>query len=163
MKKLMNITAVALVCGLFATAMADWWINGDGTGFVGKGDVQSVYGWNDHDLQENAGLVMFRAYVDEVSEVSWACTNTNNNNTQVRTRTTTTSGESDLLHEIRFNPLGHVTGFNLLGWNGTPNFVTETEGPPLNSCPAGPWVLTTPAGAPVVISGSSGGQVSIDA
>jgi hypothetical protein len=159
----MNATAVALICGIFATAMADWWINGDGTGFVGKGDVQSVYGWNDHDLQANAGLVMFRASVMEVSEVSWVCTNSNNNNTQVRTRTTTSSGASDLLHEIRLNSQGHVTGFNLLGWAGVPNFTTTHDGPPLNSCPSGPWSLTQPAGAPTIISNESTGQVSIDA
>ena len=163
MKKITYISAVVVACGLVATAFAHWWINGDGTGFVGKGDVQSVYGWNDHDLQENAGLVMFRGSSLEVSQVSWACRNSNNNNLQVRSRTTTTSASSGLSHEIRFNPMGHVTGFNLLGWTGTPNITVVHDGPPINSCPSGPWFLETPAGAPTVISNESTGQVSIDA
>lgn len=61
MNRFFAITSVAFACVIFTTAFADWWINGDGTGFVGKGDVQSVYGWNDADMQANAGSVTFRA------------------------------------------------------------------------------------------------------
>jgi len=162
MNRFFTITAVAFACVIFTTAFADWWINGDGTGFVGKGDVQSVYGWNDADLQANAGSVSFRANLTEVSEVSWVCTNSNNGNTQERSRITTLEAIGNLLHAIRYNPLGHVTGFDLLGWDGTPAGSSSTEGPPLNSCPAGPWSLTQPAGEPVIITTSSTGEVSID-
>ena len=34
-----------------------------GTGFVGKGDVQSAFGWNNPQLQANAGAVAFRYVV----------------------------------------------------------------------------------------------------
>ena len=62
-----------------------------GTGFVGKGDVQLVYGWNNQALQTNALNVQFRANSEVVTEVSWVCTNSNNEHTQERARTTTNS------------------------------------------------------------------------
>jgi hypothetical protein len=42
-----------------------------GTGFVGKGDVQTAFGWNNKQLQDNAGLVQFRATT--TSETTWTC------------------------------------------------------------------------------------------
>ena len=47
-----------------------------------------------------------------------------------------------------------ITGFNLNGYVGDPVVTSSssTEGPPLNSCPSGPWTLTTAAGDPVEVS-----------
>ncbi|MFN3514759.1 MAG: hypothetical protein ACK41C_17070 [Phenylobacterium sp.] len=132
-----------------------------GTGFVGKGDVQLVYGWNNKALQDNAGSVQFRANATTVTEVSWICTNSNNEQTQERARTTTTEVQGVVTSVARER--NQITGFNLNGYSGTPTQSSETEGPPLNSCPSGPWTLTTPAGAPEVVGGGADGlEVSTD-
>src|ERR671919_607566 len=69
----------------------------DGTGFVGKGDVQLVYGWNNKALQDNAGAVQFRA--NSVSETTWTCSrpapipsNPDREIVQERSSETTTQG-----------------------------------------------------------------------
>jgi hypothetical protein len=124
-----------------------------GTGFVGKGDVQLVMGWNNKQLQDNAGSVEFQAVSAVVTEVSWTCTNSNNDNIQERARTTTTS-IAEVVNGIA-RDRNQITGFNLMGYSGTPTTSSATEGNPLNSCPSGPWSLTTPAGDPEVISSSS--------
>jgi hypothetical protein len=132
-----------------------------GNGFVGKGDVQLVYGWNNKALQDNAEVVQFRANSEVVTEVSWTCTNSNNQNTQERERTTTTTLQG-LVESAARDKKNQVTGFFLEGFDGEPTDSSETEGNQLNSCPSGPWSLTTPAGDPEVISTSGGLQVSID-
>lgn len=132
-----------------------------GVGFAGKGDVQLVFGWNNKALQTDAGVVEFRAMSSVVTERSWICTNSNNDNTQERERTTTTSIAG--LVESVARERNQITGFNLTGYDGTPTVSPPTtDGPPLNSCPNGPWNLTTPAGDPVVVSETSTLQVSIN-
>jgi hypothetical protein len=95
-----------------------------------------------------------------VKEVSWEYTNSNNEVIQQRaqTTTTTTQGLVDSIARVKTQ----ITGFNLTGYTGTPTETEETDGPPLNSCPSGPWTLTSPAGDPVVISTESHVQVSTD-
>jgi hypothetical protein len=132
-----------------------------GAGFVGKGDVQLVYGWNNKALQDNAGSVQFRATSTVVTERSWVCTNDNNQTTQERERTTTTSIQGVLDEIARVK--NQITGFNLTGYDGTPTESPPvTDGPPLNSCPMGPWTLTTPAGDPVPVSSTTVVEVSIN-
>ncbi|HSK25425.1 MAG TPA: hypothetical protein VK894_00765, partial [Jiangellales bacterium] len=46
-----------------------------GEGFVGKGDVQLALGYNNKQLQDNAGSLEFAAVSEVVTEVSWICTN----------------------------------------------------------------------------------------
>jgi hypothetical protein len=132
-----------------------------GTGFVGKGEVQEAFGWNNRMLQQYADDVEFRSASKVITEVSWICTNTNNDNIQERERTTTTS-IAGLLETVA-RERNQVTGFILDGYDGDPVGGTpETEGPALNSCPSGPWTLTTPAGDPELVSSTSSLQVSID-
>jgi hypothetical protein len=134
-----------------------------GTGFIGKGDVQLACGFNNKQLQDfvqtvGNGSVQFRVNSTSVTEVSWTCTNDRNENTQERDRTTTTSlrGLVSSLARIKTQ----VTGFNLTGYSGDPVSTSTTEGNPLNSCPSGPWTLTTPAGDPVTVSESSTYEVN---
>jgi hypothetical protein len=134
-----------------------------GTGLVGKGDVQLVYGWNNKALQDNAGSVQFQATSEVVTEISWICTNSNNENTQERERTTTTTVQGVLESVARER--NQITGFILNGYDGAPTSTGPvTNGPPLNSCPnaAAGWSLTTPAGDPVEVSSTSTLQVSIN-
>lgn len=153
------LLVVGMVAGMaFAAVIFD---AATGTGFVGKGDVQLVFGWNNKQLQDNAGSVQFRANSTLVTEVSWICTNSNNQQTQERARTTTTTMQGVVSSVARER--NQITGFNLTGYSGTPTQSSTTDGPPLNSCPGGPsWTLTTPAGDPEVVSSSSTVQVSIN-
>jgi hypothetical protein len=153
------VAALTIAGAAFAAVTFD---PATGIGFVGKGDVQLVYGWNNKGLQDNAASVQFRANSEVVSEVSWVCTNANNEHTQERERTTTTSVQGVVSSIARER--NQITGFNLTGYSGTPIQSSETEGPPVNSCPAQPssWYLSSPAGDPEVISSSSALQVSIN-
>jgi len=60
-----------------------------------------------------------------------------------------------VVHDVRER--NQVTGFILNGYLGGVTPTTVTEGQPLNSCPSGPWTLTTPAGDPEIISEESDG------
>jgi hypothetical protein len=124
-----------------------------GTGFVGKGDVQLGLNLNNAQLQAQAGSLNFTAVSTVVTERSWVCTNTNNENTQERERATTTTVSGVLASVARVK--NQITGFNLNGYASSTTGTPVTEGPPLNSCPGGPWTLTTPAGDPEVVSSSS--------
>jgi hypothetical protein len=150
------LLVVGMVAGMAFAAVTFDPVSGEG--FVGKGDVQLVFGWNNKALQKNADSVQFQATSTVVSEVSWVCTNSNNENTQERARTTTTSVQGVVTTVARDNKF-QITGFNLTGYSGTPTPSSSTEGPPLNSCPNN-WTLTTPAGDPEVVSSSSTLQVS---
>jgi len=57
-----------------------------------------------------------------------------------------------------------ITGFNLLRYSDTPTVTASsiTEGNPLNSCPSGPWSLTTAAGDPVEISSETTGGLTVN-
>jgi hypothetical protein len=149
-----GIVASALVLTVIGTAVAAvTFDSATGTGFVGKGDVQLALNMNNKQLQDNAGSLTFAAVTSEVTEVSWTCTNTNNENTQVRERTTTTSVQGVVSSVARER--NQITGFNITGYSGSATSGSTTEGNPLNSCPSGPWTLTTPAGDPEVISSTS--------
>jgi len=43
-------------------------VNNDGSGFVGKGDVQAAFGWNNAQFQRNAAAVTF-SLANELDEV----------------------------------------------------------------------------------------------
>jgi len=124
-----------------------------GQGFVGKGDVQTALGWNNKQLQAGAGSLEFTFESTTVTERSWICTNDRNENTQERERTTTTETTGVVSSIARER--NQITGFNLNGFSGDPTESSTTDGPPLNSCPSGPWTLTTEAGDPEIISQES--------
>jgi hypothetical protein len=141
--------AVSSVAGAAVIFDAD-----TGEGFVGKGDVQLAFGWNNKALQENLSDVQFtyNASTTETSEISWVCTNSNNENLQERERTTTTTSSTVGVVSKVARVRNQITGVELSGYNGTPTVIEGnpvTEGPAVNSCPSGPWTLTTPAGDPV--------------
>jgi hypothetical protein len=125
-----------------------------GEGFVGKGDVQEVFGWNNKGLQDNAKDVQFR--VSSGTESSWECYNSNNEKTQVRSQSVTFEGVFD--SESRTHK--QVDGFNLLGYDGNPT--TITDGPPFESCPANPSTWSLVEGSTQTTQTPGGLQVSID-
>lgn len=159
MTRMMFAAGAALALTLTAAGAAGAYeMDAAGVGIVGKGEVQTAFGWNNKQLQDNAGSVSFSYVSSSVSEVSWTCSkvtqvNEQHEQTQERRRTTmtTTSGVVDSVVRTR----NQVTGFNLAGLADGAVQSTETDGPPLNSCPSF-WELT-PAGEPVILEGSTGG------
>jgi hypothetical protein len=130
-----------------------------GEGFVGKGEVQEAFGWNNRALQNNADDVQFRyvGTIVEVTDYSWTCTNTSNDNTLERGRvvTETTSLQGVFSHTARER--NQITGFILDGWDGTPqmSITTRASGQQLWQCATG-WEISdqiTDVGDPVETGG----------
>jgi hypothetical protein len=123
-----------------------------GTGFVGKGDVQLAFGWNNKQLQDNAAGVTFESESVTVSEQSWTCTKLDRDDnptdqTSERERTTTTTTTGVVSKDLRER--NQITGFTLTGYSGSPTITTSTEGPKLGTCPTG-WVAG-PVSEPVIV------------
>ncbi len=139
-KKLYAAIALALAAMLVASTAAMAAVSFDpvtGTGFVGKGDVQLIYGWNNQQLQTNAGSVKFRATT--TSTANWTCSrpaptprDPDREITQERASTTTTQGVVTKIARER----NQITGFILNGYSGTP--VETTDGPAVGTCPSDP-------------------------
>ncbi|MFI7494481.1 hypothetical protein ACH9D2_07145 [Kocuria sp. M4R2S49] len=113
-----------------------------GNGFVGKGDVQLAFGWNNKQLQDNAGQVDFEAVTESTTVGTWTCDRDAGPQTQERSRTTTTttSGVVDAIARER----NQITGFTLSGYSGTPvEVVTGSDGPAYLTCPTG-WTAINP-------------------
>jgi hypothetical protein len=170
MKNIKLVLGVAVCLAVAGVAYATVTIDLEsGIGFVGKGDVQTIFGWNNSQLQANADSVQFRVEKVVVTQQSWECANVNNEAIQVRALTATTTIGGMVSSVGR--KMNQITGFNLLGWdeNGKTE-TTYTAGNTLNSCPddnpnkAEPkWFLSVPAGDPEVIAvGGNGLQVSIN-
>jgi hypothetical protein len=139
--------------------------HGDGSYFVGKGDVQLFFGWNNQALQKNAGNVQFR--LNSSSTTEWTCTRTfftgpegNEEEKQiVQERHTQTSTQSALTtqgRDISEGLNGPNTGFNVKPV-GTPTIVTE--GPAVGSCPAEPSGFVYDDNAVTTSNGGSGLEI----
>jgi hypothetical protein len=128
-----------------------------GEGFVGKGDVQDAFGWNNKQLQDNASSVEFAVSLESVSSATWTCDRDAGPQTQERsnTTTTTTQGLVDSLARER----NQITGFYLTGFGENSSMDSETDGPAVGSCPTGWSAIDLVEGEPVESGGLS---VSID-
>lgn len=114
-----------------------------GLGFVGKGDVQLVFGWNNKQLQDNAALVDFR--VSSISEqvTTWTCSKPHpqghDDIVDMRANTTTTTLQGLVTTVARENSKGRdgpVSGFHINGYEGAPTSSQLTSGDQLGSCPS---------------------------
>jgi hypothetical protein len=129
------VACVAAAVTAYATVMVDE----NGEGFVGKGDVQTIFGWNNAQLQANADQLTFHysSLSTTVQETTWACLNNGGNEVGRSSTTTTTTGVSNpnaALARVR----NQITGFNLTSDNadfedGTPVTVGFEPG----FCPSG--------------------------
>lgn len=124
-KSFSTMTTAVLLVATLAVAGAAVTVNADGTGFVGKGDVQLAFGWNDHVLQANAAGVSFT--YDSTDLYSGVCTFTTGEGTRGEqthnvAHTKKTVVNSAVAYEVRKNPQIKVTGWNLNG------FGASTEG-----------------------------------
>ncbi len=132
------IALAAVSTAAYATVTFD---PATGTGFVGKGDVQLQFGWNDAALQRNASGVTFTYEVDE--EYSYDCTFTIViGRDRVPTPQTVTRGagyvvNAAIAYDSRKNAQGKITGFNLTGLGSATggSDPVPVEG---GHCPGGP-------------------------
>ncbi|GHG76967.1 hypothetical protein GCM10010919_32290 [Alishewanella longhuensis] len=96
------------------TASAAVTYDENGVGYVGKGDVQSLFDWNNSAFQNNAALVQFR-FSSGAQQASWVCGGYNNGGNYV-THPKNESYDS-ISGSINFHPKqkNQITGFILLG------------------------------------------------
>lgn len=86
-----------------------------GQGFVGKGDVQTAFGWNNAQLQANAGALTF-TYVETATYeavAEWTTGPSHNRTTHEVTQTRSSSVKGSVLFDARKQT--QITGFNLTG------------------------------------------------
>jgi hypothetical protein len=159
-----KLLALSALLAVSLNAAADVAYDASGVGFVGKGDVQDLFGWNSNTLNANAASLQFQLLT--VSGATWQCLGYNSQNKPVLT----THGlegsavESAVAVEVRKNKQGNVTGFQLNG--ADTSAVTYTE---VGKCPS-PNLNARWVQQPALVEGSlvySGGgdpllQVSSD-
>ena len=150
---------VAACLAVTATAFALTTINlVNGMGFVGKGDLQTPWGWNDQKLQASASSVSF--FYDSVSSDTYSavCEFTTGEGTRgerihdvTHVTEISKSINSTVAYDTRKNSQNKVTGFNLTGYSG--EAITVDSGAPVpvvgGPCPGNPgtdgtWVSVTP-------------------
>lgn len=109
-----------------------------GTGFVGKGDVQTAFGWNNAQLQANAGSVTFTVeaqvarYQDCIDDGNPAnATRYPDVRTQVRDLDATVTSDA----RLNRNQTVQTTGFLLEGYAGEPQYVGGID--EAVACPTG--------------------------
>ncbi|MFC4426185.1 hypothetical protein [Deinococcus navajonensis] len=126
-----------------------------GTGFVGKGDVQLAFGWNNQALQKNASGVTFTYNATE--SYKFDCTFTlivgrdRVQEPQTVTRGRSAGVNATISYDARVK--NQITGFNLNGFNG---LTTEGDVPVDGGfCPGGP--LQDGVISNVTLTSSTGG------
>ena len=138
-----------------------------GTGFVGKGAVQSRFGWNNAGLQANAAGITFSMDVSATYAQSCLHLTGNKEHTVEKTFKKTVELASEVESVARRNPQVKVTGFLLTGISG------EGLTPPTDLCnpgqsepedvwipdPAGPYpTVTLVAGTGATLMVHFGGE-----
>jgi hypothetical protein len=122
-----STAAAILMASMSATAAVN--VDEQGVGFVGKGDVQSVYDWNNSMLQGNADQVQFK--FSSTGTVSWYCEGVNTAGITVKTdvRNEDIGTNAYIAFDARKNRAGQITGFILNGFEG--NATTSND---IGSC-----------------------------
>jgi hypothetical protein len=113
MKKLICVVAMfGLSIGLAVVAYAQITFNpGNGTGFVGKDEIQQAFGWKNGDVRKNIGRTQFR-YVSS-TEYSWECERLRGP-AQTIAHSSEGGEEDSLLSEVAQKG-GQISGINLVG------------------------------------------------
>lgn len=122
MKKMIIAAAAASLFATAAYAAASYDVVSN-TGFVGKGDVQLAYGWNNKQLNDNAGGVTFKAVV--ATDHTWDCTNSAGTRLSERSRTTK---QQELLSAAARDNKRQITGFNISGVSSSRPIGQQTIG-----------------------------------
>ncbi len=128
------LAAAASSVALIAGPASAYTLNGDGTGFVGKGEVQGVLSLNNAQVQSTA--VSFTTSATDTN--AWSCTREwvtpqgkEQETVQQRNNVTTVTGVVSSTARLK----NQITGYNLLGYTSSS---PSTDGPATGSCPASP-------------------------
>jgi hypothetical protein len=104
-----------------------------GIGFVGKGDLQTPWGWNDAKLQGCASGISFYYAASQTASYAAVCVFTTGDGTPgqkthyVEHNVNKVSAvNSNVTHEARKNHEGKITGFNLTGLESTTTIASGT-------------------------------------
>jgi hypothetical protein len=138
MKTLNRIVIIGGTVAVVAMAMAAVTFNEQhGTGFVGKGDVQVLYGWNDKQLQDNHGGVSFEARKTVTTERVWQCVRTTNQGDEVvsERNNSSTIQSRGVVDKIARDRKNKITGFFLDGYGEATITNAGDQGPSTGSCP----------------------------
>jgi hypothetical protein len=123
-----GVATVAIATAAFAAITFD---GATGIGFVGKGDVQLLFGLNNRQIQSAA--VSFSAKSETETETTWDCINDNNGRENERSRSVSTKIRG-VVSATAWEK-NQVTGYILSGYVDGGNENTSTEGPAVGSCP----------------------------
>jgi hypothetical protein len=152
MRKLIGtFTLVLMALGLLVSSVgaAVTFDPATGTGFVGKGDVQTALILNNAQMQNTA--VVFTYNATSVSEATWTCDRDAGPQTQERANITTTTTQAVASSIARVK--NQITGYNLTGYSSDPIVSEEVEGPAVGSCPTGWTAIDLVVGDPVPTGG----------
>jgi hypothetical protein len=127
-----GIVGSALTLGLCAASYAAVIVDVEGNGFVGKGDVQLAFEWNNAELQANAAGVTFRLVTGE-EVVTWQCEKEGAKNENIKTKSTVQNIGGAISYDARKNKQGQITGFILSGFDGDAE--SSESGPAVGTCP----------------------------
>lgn len=119
------LTAIALASMTAAALAAVTFNPADGTGFVGKGDVQDAFAWNNAQLQSNAAGVTFTYTATDTYAFTceWWTGPTRNRTQHFRDHQRSIDVTGTVAHDTRWsggggrgNSTPQVTGFALTGF-----------------------------------------------
>lgn len=131
----MMIAAVAAAALISTSAIAAVSFNYDtGTGFVGKGDVSVLYGWNNAQAKANMTADTLSFYTLSSSEVEATCewtTGVKKKTTHRKVRKIAVIDANAVTFDVRNNKNGTVTGINLLGYGA--DLGSTTDAPEVGS------------------------------
>jgi hypothetical protein len=143
--KLVKIALGAAACvGASVVAYATVTFNpSTGVGFVGKGDLQTSWGWNNAKLQTCAAAVRFYYHTEQSATYSAVCEFTTGEGARgerthlvSHTIDRVNSVNSTVSYDTRKNNQGVITGFNLAGLGAAATVVATGEIPVLGGpCP----------------------------
>jgi hypothetical protein len=108
-----------------------------GTGFVGKGDVQIAFGWNNKAAQDNAKAVAFSLETDDMYDVTceWDTTTGHGLIHHGVTNHKHQGVNASVAYDARMK--NQYTGYTLSGFTGTPTITGQAAPSVGDSCPEG--------------------------
>ena len=148
----MGLALIAMLVAAGAVFAAVTFNSSTGTGFVGKGDVQLAFGWNNAKLQSNASGVSFTYNAKDTYDVTCEWDTETGHGTVHHDITVPrhTGVNSTIAYDARVR--NQITGFNLTGFGAT---VTDGTVPVVGgACPGNSDIAIITA---VTLTGSTGG------
>jgi hypothetical protein len=153
-KSLSGMLSASLLMLVATSARADVSFDPEtGKGFVGKGDIQLLFAWNNTDLQNQANALTFSVY--EMSSYDVPCMKILDNTKEVTVLRHTFHRERTTSRSIAYSPRvrNQVTGFLLTGYE-----LDSTDFG--KACPGG-WQLDSD-GVVLSVEGSGYGELRVN-